>query len=118
MVLLLRSMASSSSWERYPYEFSAALPMSDQPPKPLDHRVRRCILRQLHKDFLPHTTAKLSRDLELDESEVRYHGRVLAKWQKVREAEGPYGLFLESLVAEDPEVIAALIATRTEDERR
>lgn len=90
--------------------------MSDQPPKPLDHRVRRCILRQLHKDFLPHPTAELSRDLELDEGEVRYHGRVLAKWQKVREAEGPDGLILESLVAEDPEVIAALIATRTEDE--
>lgn len=92
--------------------------MIDRPPKPLDHRVRRNILRRLHQDFLPHTTAELSRDLELDESEVRYHGGVLAKWQKVREAEGPDGLFLESLVAEDPEIIAALIATRAEDEKR
>jgi hypothetical protein len=90
--------------------------MSNQPPKPLDHRVRRCILRQLHKDFLPHTTAELARDLELEESEVRYHGGVLAKWQKVRETEGPDGLVLESRVAEDPEIIAALIATRAEDE--
>ena len=92
--------------------------MSDQPPKPLDQRVRRNILRRLHQDFLPHTTADLSGDLELDESEIRYHARVLAKWRKVRLEEGPDGLILESLVPEDPEVIAVLIATRTEDEKR
>lgn len=92
--------------------------MSDRPLKPLDHRVRRNILRRLHHDFLPHTTAELSGDLELEESEVRYHAGVLAKWRKVRLEEGPDGLILESLVAEDPEVIAALIATRTEDETR
>lgn len=90
--------------------------MSNQPLKPLDHRARRNILRRLHQDFLPHTTAELSGDLELEESEIRYHAGVLAKWRKVRLEGGPDGLILESLVAEDPEVIAALIATRTEDE--
>jgi hypothetical protein len=90
--------------------------MSRRPPTPLDHGVRRRILRFLHTDFGKHSINDIARELRLDASEVRYHGAILARWKKVRQIEGPDGDLLESLVAEDPEVIALLIATRAEDE--
>ena len=90
--------------------------MSKQPQVPLDHRVRRCILRRLHKDFAPHAARELSEDLGVETREIKYHGKVLASWRIVKQAEGPEGLFFESLVSEDPKVIAVLISTQAEDE--
>jgi Helix-turn-helix domain len=90
--------------------------MSRRWPTPLDHRVRRRILRFLHTDFGKHSVNDVARELRLDVSEVRYHGAILAGWRKVSQIEGPDGDLLESLVTEDPEVIALLIATKAEDE--
>ena len=89
----------------------------NQPPfVPLDHQVRRCVLRELHRDFAQHSIDELAHKLRLDASAIRYHVEVLAKWRTVRQVKGPDGGLLESLVAEDPEVTALLISTRAEDE--
>jgi hypothetical protein len=88
---------------------------------PLDHRVRRRILRALHRDQASRTVGELSVDLNLALVEVWYHARVLASWGKVNElptdvdhANAP----LESLVADDSEVTALLVSTEAEDEPR
>ena len=52
----------------------------------------------------------------LGASEIQYHNEILARWKTVSRTEGPNGFLLESLVAEDPEVVALLISTRKEDE--
>jgi len=90
--------------------------MSPRHSIPLDHRVRRRILRQLHSDFGQHSIDDLARELRLDANEIQYHSEVLARWKTVSQTEGPDGFLLESLVDEDPEVVALLISTRKEDE--
>jgi hypothetical protein len=90
--------------------------MSPRHSIPLDHRVRRRILRQLHSDFSQHSIDDLARELCLNTSEIGYHGEVLARWKTVSRIEGPNGFLLESLVAEDPEVIRLLMATKAGDE--
>jgi len=88
---------------------------------PFDHRARRRILRALHRDHTSRTVGELSVDLNLALVEVWYHARVLASWGKVKElptdvdhANAP----IESLVADDSEVIALLISTEADDEPR
>jgi hypothetical protein len=86
---------------------------------PLDHRVRRRILRRLHRDHTAHTVGGLSVELNLALIEVWYHTRVLARWGKIKEL--PSGadhanVPVESLVADDPEVAALLISTEVADE--
>lgn len=88
---------------------------------PLDHRVRRRMLRALHRDKASRTAGDLSVDLNLALVEVWYHARVLAKWDTVKtlppdtaRAAAP----IESLVADDPEVIALLVSTEADDEPR
>ena len=88
-----------------------------KPAVPLDHPVRRRILRRLHRDFSRHSIDDLARQLSLDPSNARYHAEVLAWCRTVKQSEGPTGLQVESLAAEDPEVIALLASTRSEDER-
>lgn len=88
---------------------------------PFDHRVRRRILRRLHQDLTAHTVGGLSKQLNLASIEIWYHARVLARWDKVKEL--PTGtdhadVPVESLVADDPEVTALLIATEADDEPR
>lgn len=90
--------------------------MSQQPPIPLDQRVRRRILRRLHRDFAPRTAGELSEDLGVELGEIRYHCEVLTGWRIVKQTQGPSDFLFESSVAEDPEVIALLIATKAEDE--
>lgn len=91
--------------------------MSRKPAVPLDHPVRRRILRRLHTDFGQHPIDDLARELSLDAGQARYHAEVLVKWRTVRQSEGRAGAQVESLVAETPEVIALLVSTRSEDER-
>jgi len=88
---------------------------------PLDHRARRRILRALHRNQSSCTVGELSVDLNLALVEVWYHARVLAGWGKVKEL--PTGTDhaaapIESLVADDSEVIALLVSTETADESR
>jgi hypothetical protein len=90
--------------------------MSPRHSPPLDHRVRRRILRQLHTDFGRHYIDDLARELCLDARQVDYHSKVLARWKTVSRIEGPNGFLLESLVPEEPEVIRLLMATKAEDE--
>jgi hypothetical protein len=88
---------------------------------PFDHRVRRRILRCLHRDDAPHTVGELSVNLNLAMVEVWYHARILASWGKVKELPDDAehaGASVESLVADDPEVIALLISTEANDEPR
>ena len=47
--------------------------MNREPPDPLEHCVRRRILRSLHRDFAAHTTDDLAAELGLDCDHVRYH---------------------------------------------
>lgn len=88
---------------------------------PFDHRVRRRILRCLHRGGTARTAGELSVDLNLALTEVWYHTRVLLKYDKVKalppdnaQANAP----IESLVADDPEVIALLVSTEADDEPR
>jgi hypothetical protein len=88
---------------------------------PLDHRVRRRILRCLHRGDTARTAGELSVDLNLALVDVWYHIRVLLKYDKVkqlpadaRQANAP----IESLVADDSEVVALLLSTEADDERR
>jgi hypothetical protein len=90
--------------------------MSKLPSVPLDHPVRRRILRQLHADVLQLPVDGLARELNLSRGEARYHAEVLAKWRTIRQVEGPTGPLVESLAAEEPDVIALLMSTRAEDE--
>jgi len=88
-----------------------------KPIVPLDHPVRRRLLRRLHTDFSCHSVDDLARKLRLDPGNARYHAEVLARWRTVRRSEGPTGPQVESLAAERPEVIALLESTKSEDER-
>jgi DNA-binding transcriptional ArsR family regulator len=93
--------------------------MNGQPPIPLDHRVRRRILRRLNEFTGPHTAINLSTDLRLKLPEILYHAGVLAKYEKV--AENRKGVDradtrFESMVADDSEVIALLVSTEADDE--
>lgn len=90
--------------------------MSKLPSVPLDHPVRRRILRQLHADLLQLSVDGLARELNLNSGEARYHAEVLTKWRTVRQVEGPGGPLVESLAADEPDVIALLISTRSDDE--
>jgi len=93
--------------------------MNGQPPVPLDHRVRRRILRRLHEVRDTCTAGELSTDLEMELTEVVYHARVLTKYEKVKECRRGVDLAntrFESTVADDPNVIALLISTAAEDE--
>ncbi|HKI86153.1 MAG TPA: hypothetical protein VKA53_05370 [Thermoanaerobaculia bacterium] len=90
--------------------------MNREPPDPLEHCVRRRILRCLHRDFAAHTTEELAASVGIDRDDVLYHCRVLAKWGTVKRYEGPSGFLVESLVADDPEVLFLLHATEVEDE--
>ena len=90
--------------------------MSPRHSPPFDHRVRRRILRQLHTDFGRHYIDDLARELCLDAREVDYHSKVLARWKTVSRTEGPSGFLLQSLVADQPEVIRPPMATKAEDE--
>lgn len=88
---------------------------------PFDHRARRRILRALHRDHTSRTVGELSVELNLALVEAWYHARVLASWDKVKElptdvdhANAP----IESLVADDSEVIALLSSTEADDEPR
>jgi len=88
------------------------------PAKPLDHRLRRCILRCLHGSG-PLTPAEISAELGRRRKEVLYHLRVLGKHEIVREK--PRGTrevetSFESQIADDAKVIDLLLATRAEDE--
>lgn len=89
--------------------------MNQPPPIPLDHRVRRRIMRRLHEDFAAHTVNELSKDLGLSLKEARYHCEVLARWGNVTECEGPDGVLVKSMAAEWPDVIAILMATQIHD---
>jgi predicted ArsR family transcriptional regulator len=91
--------------------------MTQKPAVPLDHPVRRRILRGLHTDLGRRPIDDLARELRLDADQARYHAEVLARWRTVRQSEGSAGVHVESLVAEMPEVIALLVSTRAEDER-
>lgn len=91
--------------------------MSMKPAVPLDHPVRRRILRRLHTDFSRHSIDDLAGQLRLNPGTARYHAEVLAQWRTVRQSESPAGPQVESLAAEMPEVIALLVSTRSEDER-
>ncbi|HEY7457075.1 MAG TPA: helix-turn-helix domain-containing protein [Solirubrobacterales bacterium] len=81
-------------------------------PKALCHPVRRRVVRRLHRDFEPRTVAELCDDLALNQGQVRYHGEVLATQGIVKQYEGPGGLLIESLAAEDPGVISVLLSTQ------
>lgn len=85
---------------------------------PLDHCMRRHVLRQLHADFAAHSIADLANALRLNLRQVEYHGEVLARWGKLKKIEGPNGCLFESLATEDPDVIAVLLATQLVDEPR
>lgn len=90
---------------------------SRQPP--FDHRIRRRILRRLNEVDGPCTADRLSGDLKLELNKIRYHARVLARWRTIKERRTKTGRFTvryESLVADDPNVIALLNSTETQDE--
>lgn len=82
---------------------------------PLELHIRRQIVRFLQSDFAAHSPDELMVALGLGADELRYHCRVLARWGTVKEYEGPSGRLVESLVADDPEVISLLHATEAED---
>lgn len=93
--------------------------MNRPPPVPLDHRVRRRILRRLNEVGDARTASELSADLGLGLSEVLYHAGVLGKYEKVRESRqggDRANIGFESAVAEDPEIITLLTSTEAEDE--
>jgi hypothetical protein len=81
----------------------------------LRHPMRRRIIRSLHRDFEPHLSAELCDDLGLDSVEFAYHGDVLAGQGVVKQFEGPEGLLIDSLVGDDPDVIAVLLSTQAQD---
>jgi len=88
------------------------------PTTPLDHRIRRCILRCLHgRD--PLTPAEISSKISRQLNEVVYHLRVLAEHGMVREKQRGIRRVetsFESRIAEDAETIELLVSTRDEDE--
>jgi DNA-binding transcriptional ArsR family regulator len=93
-------------------------PLTGTPVKPLEHRVRRCVLRCLYGSG-PLTPAEISRELAREPSEVRYHLRMLTehgmvreKRRRTREVEAGF----ESQIADKAEIIELLISTRAEDE--
>jgi hypothetical protein len=88
------------------------------PATPLEHRVRRCVLRCLHgKGAL--TAAEISREIPRDLNEVVYHLRVLAEYKMVGEKQRGIRRVetsFESRIADDAETIELLLTTRAEDE--
>lgn len=88
-----------------------------KPVIPLDHPVRRRILRRLHTDFLPRSIDVLAHELDVNSCNTRYHAEVLTRWRTVSQSESPAGPQIESLAAEMPDVIALLVSTRSADER-
>jgi len=93
--------------------------MNEQHPVPLDHRVRRRILRRLHEVDDACSAGKLSTDLKLKLPETLYHAGVLAKYGKIEESRSRVdraSTRFESSVADDSEVIALLVSTEAEDE--
>jgi len=83
---------------------------------PLDHPVRRRILRRLHTGFVPRSVDDLAHELKVDSRSARYHAEVLARCRTVKQSESPTGPRFESLAAEMPDVVALLALTRSEDE--
>jgi DNA-binding transcriptional ArsR family regulator len=93
--------------------------MNSKPPVPLDHRVRRQILRRLHEVGGNMTAVELSAYLKLELPEILYHARILAKYKAVEESQGvgaPATKHFRSTVAADPDVITLLASTKAEDE--
>jgi DNA-binding transcriptional ArsR family regulator len=88
------------------------------PATPLDHRVRRCVLRCLHGSG-PLTPAEITRKLRLELKEALYHLDVLAEYGLTRERQRGgrrVETSFESQIADDDEIIELLVATRAEDE--
>jgi hypothetical protein len=93
--------------------------MKPQAQPPFDHQIRRRILRRLNEVDGPYVADRLSEDLKLKLNEIRYHARVLARWRTVKERRAGAchaTVRYESLVADDPDVIALLNSTETQDE--
>lgn len=92
--------------------------MKPQAQPPFDHQIRRRILRRLNEVDGPYAADRLSGDLKLELNEIRYHARVLARWRTVKERRtgaDPATVRYESLVADDPDVIALLNSTEAQD---
>jgi predicted ArsR family transcriptional regulator len=85
------------------------------PDKPLDHRVRRCILRCL-REHGPLTAVEIATELGRESNEVIYHLRVLTEHGLVEEDETKAEITYEARIAEKAKVIELLISTRAEDE--
>ena len=92
--------------------------MNERPPVPLDHRIRRRILRRLHIRGAC-TSSELSTNLKLELTKISYHAQVLGEYDNVtehRRGVDRANTRFESKVADNPEVIALLAATEAEDE--
>jgi DNA-binding transcriptional ArsR family regulator len=90
------------------------------PATPLDHRLRRCILRCLNGSG-PLTPAEISTELTRELSEIVYHLRVLAEYEMVSEKQRgirKVETSFESQISDDAEIVELLISTRAEDEAR
>ena len=90
----------------------------DTPTTPLDHRLRRRLLRCLHgRGAL--TPAEISTELARESNEVLYHLRILVEFGMVREKQRgirKVETSFESTIAGDASVIELLLTTRAEDE--
>jgi predicted transcriptional regulator len=87
------------------------------PATPLDHRVRRCVLRCLQGRG-PLTPAEISTELARELNEVLYHLRVLAEHSMVREKQRGVRKVETSFESQvdDAWIIELLVSTRAEDE--
>lgn len=94
--------------------------MIGTPDKPLDHRMRRCILRCLNGAG-PLTPDEISTELARETNEIVYHLRILAEYGMVREKHGgtrEVEASYEATIAGDAGIIELLLTTRAEDEAR
>jgi DNA-binding transcriptional ArsR family regulator len=91
------------------------------PTDPLNHRVRRRILRHLHRCGEPLGPREVEAALGDGLSQIAYHLKTLTSYGTTREAGlAPDGdsLLYESAVSENADVLALLAATEAEDEGR
>jgi DNA-binding transcriptional ArsR family regulator len=87
----------------------------------LNHRTRRCILRALHASRGPSSPTRIAKALQMGLSNSSYHMNVLARFRTVKRVDekqvrGAMEHFYVSTVADNPNVLAILEATRAEDE--
>jgi predicted ArsR family transcriptional regulator len=92
--------------------------VTDTPATPLDHRVRRCVLRCLQEHGAL-TAAEISPKIRRELKEVVYHLRVLAEYGLIREKQRGIRKVeksFEARIAGRGDIIELLLTTRAKDE--